>query len=424
LPSSITPQITMTQQTQQLIKDRYRILETIGQGGFGKTYKAVDTSHPQNKLCVIKQFTFQGSNKDTAVDLFYKEAEHLKALGTHDQIPTLIDCFDENGQIYLVQQYIDGQNLEEELATEGVFNQQKIKELLNSLLPVLDFLHTGSQPIIHRDIKPANIIRRRSDGQFVLVDFGAVKVASETLLAKTGTSIGSPEYVAPEQLRGKPTFASDIYGLGVTCIHLLTNNSPWMLQNNDGDWCWRSFLNGNTVDGQLVNVLDKLIEPRLSGRYSSAAGVMNSLSKGEIVSYQPEVISEREIKPRSFFSGIIKRLPVLVVTGSGVTVGAIIAPFLASTLRSLWEKLSELRKLGNSPFSFSMARQVSRLLQITDALLSFMMIGCFLFVMSKTLEDSHNGLDAITVVGLAATRMGLFLLMFGAIKGVLMWVLT
>jgi serine/threonine protein kinase len=264
---------------KQLIKDRYRILETIGQGGFGKTYKAVDTSHPQNKLCVIKQFTFQGSNKDTALALFYKEAEHLKALGDHDQIPTLIDSFDENGQIYLVQQYIDGQNLEEELATEGVFSQQKIKELLNSLLPVLDFLHTGSQPIIHRDIKPANIIRRRSDGQFVLVDFGAVKVASETLLAKTGTSIGSPEYVAPEQLRGKPTFASDIYGLGVTCIHLLTNNSPWMLQNNDGDWCWRSFLNGNTVDGQLVDVLDKMIEPRLSGRYSSAAGVIKAISQ-------------------------------------------------------------------------------------------------------------------------------------------------
>jgi serine/threonine protein kinase len=291
----------MTQQAQQLIKDRYRILETIGQGGFGKTYKASDTSHPQNKLCVIKQFTFQGSNKDTALALFYKEAEHLKALGDHDQIPALIDCFDENGQIYLVQQYIDGHNLEEELATEGVFSQQKIKELLDSLLPILDFLHTGPNPIIHRDIKPANIIRRRSDGQFVLVDFGAVKVASETLLAKTGTSIGSPEYVAPEQLRGKPTFASDIYGLGVTCIHLLTNNSPWMLQTNDGDWCWRSFLNGNAVDGQLVKVLDKMIEPRLSARYRSAAGVMEAIpqsgryANGDVSDKKSHALREAEL---------------------------------------------------------------------------------------------------------------------------------
>jgi serine/threonine protein kinase len=268
----------MIQQTQQLINNRYRIRETIGQGGFGTTYKAEDISHPQNKLCVIKQFTFQGNSKGTALELFRQEAEHLKALGTHDQIPTLIDSFDENGQTYLVQQYIDGQNLEQELAAEGIFSQQKIKELLDSLLPVLDFLHIGSNPIIHRDIKPANIIRRWSDGQFVLVDFGAVKVATETLLAKTGTSIGSAEYAAPEQLRLKATFASDIYSLGVTCIHLLTMVSPFDLQTSDGDWAWRNFLGDNQVDDDLGNILDKMIAQAGSQRYRSAAEVMSCLA--------------------------------------------------------------------------------------------------------------------------------------------------
>ena len=86
-------------------------------------------------------------------------------------------------------------------------------------MPVLDFLHHQSPPVIHRDIKPANIIRRRSDGKLVLVDFGAAKQATQTMLAKTGTVIGSPEYVAPEQVRGKPAFASDIYSLGVICIY-------------------------------------------------------------------------------------------------------------------------------------------------------------------------------------------------------------
>jgi serine/threonine protein kinase len=306
----------MTQQTQQLLKNRYRILETIGQGGFGTTYKAEDTTHPQQKLCVIKQFTFQGNNKDAALDLFYKEAEHLKVLGAHDQIPSLIDCFDENDQTYLVQQYVDGQNLEQELATEGVFSQQKIKELLDSLLPVLDFLHTGSNPIIHRDIKPANIIRRRSDGQFVLVDFGAVKVATETLLAKTGTSVGSAEYAAPEQLRLKATFASDIYSLGVTCIHLLTMVSPFDLQTSDGDWAWRNFLADDKVDDDLGNIFDKMIAQAGSQRYRSAAEVMRVIvpnctitliTSGEIQKYRfakkEAIIAARQALVKSLNNG-------------------------------------------------------------------------------------------------------------------------
>ena len=140
-------------------------------------------------------------------------------------MPTLIS----RGQPYLVQQFIDGQDLEKELANEGKFNQHQIRELLLSLLPVLDFLHHQSVPVIHRDIKPANIIRRRGDRELILVDFGAAKQATHTMLAKTGTTIGSPEYVAPEQARGKPAFASDIYSLGVTCIFLLTQVSPFDL---------------------------------------------------------------------------------------------------------------------------------------------------------------------------------------------------
>jgi Ca-activated chloride channel homolog len=173
---------------------RYYATKLIGQGGFGRTYRAIDTHNSPGKLCVIKQFTFQSNNRSTnktAIDLFYQEAEHLKSLGDHPQIPSLIDYFDAGGKSYLVQEYIDGENLEQELSIEGRFDQGQIREILESLLPVLDGLHHRSTPVIHRDIKPANIIRRRSDGKLVLVDFGAAKLASETLLAKTGTSIGS-----------------------------------------------------------------------------------------------------------------------------------------------------------------------------------------------------------------------------------------
>jgi serine/threonine protein kinase len=111
--------------TKILLKDRYRALKLLGQGGFGKTFKAVDEDQPRKPLCVIKQFAFTNNRTETrqiALNLFYEEAQHLEALGKHDQIPELLAYFDIEGQPYLVQQFIDGQNLEQELATAGTFN--------------------------------------------------------------------------------------------------------------------------------------------------------------------------------------------------------------------------------------------------------------------------------------------------------------
>jgi serine/threonine protein kinase len=182
--NSPTTNFCMSCGAKILLKDRYRALKLLGQGGFGKTFKAVDEDQPRKPLCVIKQFAFSNNHPETrqiALKLFYEDAQHLEALGKHDQIPELLAYFDVEGQPYLVQQFIDGQDLEQELATAGTFNQAKIRELLESLLPVLDFLHHQSPPVIHRDIKPANIIRWRSDGGFVLVDFGAAKQATQSM---------------------------------------------------------------------------------------------------------------------------------------------------------------------------------------------------------------------------------------------------
>jgi formylglycine-generating enzyme required for sulfatase activity/tRNA A-37 threonylcarbamoyl transferase component Bud32 len=270
---------------QLFLKDRYRALKLLGQGGFGRTFKAVDEYQSHKPLCVIKQFSFDHRDpqiEQTALNLFYEEAKHLETLGKHAQIPELFAYFDIDGQPYLVQQFIDGQDLQQEVATNGRFNQQQIRELLRSLLPVLDFLHHQSPPVIHRDLKPANIIRRQSDRQLVLVDFGAAKQATQTMLAKTGTLIGSPEYVAPEQVRGKPAFASDIYSLGVTCIYLLTQISPFDLFDLSQDaWVWRDYLVDNPVDENLGKVLDKTIANALSQRYLSATAVLADLETND-----------------------------------------------------------------------------------------------------------------------------------------------
>ncbi|MEB3160451.1 MAG: serine/threonine-protein kinase [Synechocystis sp.] len=267
-----------------LIGDRFRALKIIGRGAFGKTFLAVDESLPDKPRCVIKQFLpFAFANTEKASDLFQQEARRLETLGHHPQIPTFIAYYEQDERQYIVQEFIDGQNLLGELEEQGVFSETKIYSLLRDLLPVLGFIHRHQ--VIHRDIKPENIIRRRtpadpsltsnssSVSDFVLVDFGAAKYVTGSALIKTGTSIGSAEYVAPEQARGKAEFASDIYSLGVTCIHLLTNTSPFNAIDRDNNWVWRDWLNDNQVGDHLTYILNKMISPLLSQRYPSVAFV-------------------------------------------------------------------------------------------------------------------------------------------------------
>ena len=234
---------------------RYRALKIIGQGGFGRTFLAVDEQKPSKPQCVIKQFYPQAQGTDTAekaAELFAQEAVRLNELGHHDQIPRLEAYLTQEQLQYLVQEYIEGQNLLQELKELGHgFNEAQIWQLLNEVLPILEFIHAGQ--VIHRDISPDNIIRRYQDKKLVLVDFGASKFATGTALVKTGTIIGKAEYIAPEQGRGKATFASDLYSLGVTCIHLMTQVSPFELFDiGEGAWVWQQFLVDNPVSDNLV----------------------------------------------------------------------------------------------------------------------------------------------------------------------------
>jgi serine/threonine protein kinase len=268
--------------SQLLLRERYRALKLIGQGGFGKTFQAVDEDKPSKPYCVIKQFFPSAQGTDTlqkAAELFKEEAIRLDSLGRYPQIPELYAYFTGNdGRQYLVQEYIEGQNLEQELKEEGVFNEAKIKHLLSEILPILEFIH--SKQVIHRDIKPENIIRRKADNKLILVDFGAAKLLTPFNRSMTGTIIGSAEYVAPEQGNGKAVNASDLYSLGVTCIYLLTGISPFDLFDvGEHEWVWRQWLVDNPVNNELGNILDKLIEFGTKRRYQSASEVLQALQK-------------------------------------------------------------------------------------------------------------------------------------------------
>ncbi|HYW20869.1 MAG TPA: bifunctional serine/threonine-protein kinase/formylglycine-generating enzyme family protein [Nodularia sp. (in: cyanobacteria)] len=285
--------------TKFLLGDRYRSAKLLGSGGFGRTFLAIDQLKPSKPFCVIKQFLpqGQGSNHYKAAELFQQEVIRLDELGHHPQIPELLAHYQQENHQYLVQEFISGQNLAEELKLQGAFNQSKIRQLLNNLLPVLQFIH--GQNVIHRDIKPENIIRRlgKESADFVLVDFGAAKHTIHSDLSKTGTSIGSPEFVAPEQARGKALFNSDLYSLGVTCIHLLTQASPFDLIDMDHNWVWRDYLTGNTVSNDLGKILDKLIAIALSKRYQSADEVIRDLNPQNAIAISRNTITESPQSP-------------------------------------------------------------------------------------------------------------------------------
>ncbi|MBL1174615.1 protein kinase domain-containing protein [Pantanalinema sp. GBBB05] len=265
-----------------LLRNRYRVVRPIGQGGFGKTYLALDEDRLKSR-CVIKQFSpqVQGGSKsiDKAVQLFEQEAVRLHELGEHPQIPTLLAYFEQEQRLYLVQQFIEGQTLLQELLYQGSFSEQRIREVLVGVLPVLKFVH--DHQVIHRDITPSNVIRRKADNKLVLIDFGVAKLLSTATASLPGTKIGTEGYAPMEQIRSGRAFpASDIYSLGATCIFLMTQTKPDDLYDPlEGRWLWRDRLmqRGGKISESIAQILDKMLKDLVSERYQSADAVMRDL---------------------------------------------------------------------------------------------------------------------------------------------------
>jgi len=266
-----------------LLRNRFRVIRVLSdEGGFGRTYISEDIDK-LNELCVIKQLApkFQGTwSQKKAIQLFSEEAKRLQELGEHPQIPTLIAYFQQDNCLYLVQQFIDGQNLLNELKSRKVYRDWDIQSILLDLLPIIKFLHQHG--VIHRDIKPENIIRRKCDGRLTLIDFGSSKQLTARVQRKNGTSIGSHGYSPIEQIRdGKAYPASDLFGLGATCFHLLTGISPFQLWMEYGyGWVenWQHYLR-LPLSIELVEIMNKLLQKEIQHRYQSADEVIRDLMK-------------------------------------------------------------------------------------------------------------------------------------------------
>ncbi len=282
----------------EILRNHYKVTGLLSdEGGFGRTYLAEDIDK-LNERCVVKQLAPKVEGTwalKKSVELFQEEARKLQKMGVHPQIPTLFAYFEDNNHLYLVQECIEGKTLAQDLQQRGTWNEGQIVNFLGSILPVLRFIHDHS--VIHRDIKPANIICRQSDRQFVLIDFGASKQFATTVAAR-GTMIGSFGYTPIEQMQGGEAYpSSDLYSLGATCFHLLTQVDPYSLFLQNGySWVrdWQAQLPAPL--GHAVSaVLNRLLQEDRYQRYQSAAEVLQDLNQTPI--FTDSSIPPTEIAP-------------------------------------------------------------------------------------------------------------------------------
>jgi len=327
----------------QRFRDRYEILRILGRGGFGITFLARDDRLPGQPLCVIKQLcpkVDDAASLQRARQRFEQEAKTLSLLGSHAQIPQLLDYFEAAGEFYLVQEYVCGSTLVKELKREGPFSEQAVKRFLREFLPLLHYVHKNR--VIHRDIKPPNIIRCRDDGRLVLIDFGAVKenlapTAGATTRNTSTQFVGTVGFAPPEQLASRPVFSSDIYAVGMTCLYLLTGRSPLDFDYEfvSGEVRWQDAV---TVSPHFAKVLSRMLKIAPCDRYNSAMDVMraldlepyvDSLAHCMNVNPKPFTKEEQESFENSYVPPLVRR---------------------ASAIRDWRQRLRARQMRGNLPF--------------------------------------------------------------------------
>jgi serine/threonine protein kinase len=265
-----------------ILRQRYRIIKKLGAGGFGETFLAEDLDIPVSPkpVCVVKKL------HPTIIDseiirLFEQEAEILYKLGqNHDQIPKLYAYFENDEELYLIQEFIDGYDLRQEISPGKKLSEGDVIQLLRDVLEILVYVHENK--VIHRDIKPANIMRRK-DGKLILIDFGVVKQINTTIARNSGLTsktmgIGTYDYMPIEQGYGKPKLSSDIYALGMTAIEALISVPLKKLSEDEdtGEIIWNNLAQ---VSNNLEQFITKMVRFDWRQRYKNAREGLEELNQ-------------------------------------------------------------------------------------------------------------------------------------------------
>lgn len=279
-----------------VLRQRYSIRQILGQGGFGRTYLAIDLERFKEP-CVLKELIVPSQDRalwEKAKILFQREASTLYQI-QHPQIPRFWASFEDRHRLFLVQDFVNGKSYRHLLQARQRrgrnFSSQEVLHLLAQLLPVLSYIHDRN--IIHRDISPENIMLRLAKSSPssethlepqklpILIDFGAVKAAvgaycGSSIPPTLLTCIGKAGYAPPEQLQtGKVYPHSDLYALAATCLVLLTGQEPQVLLDSQTlTWQWHQYAK---LSDRLAAILQKMLAWQPGDRYQSAKDVLNDL---------------------------------------------------------------------------------------------------------------------------------------------------
>jgi serine/threonine protein kinase len=228
-----TPKLSASQPSDSLpgplepgvvLQQRYRVERLLGGGGMGMVYLAHD-QRLSNRPCAIKEMVdhfIDAQQRLEANEYFAREADTLAQL-KHSAIPAISDRFDQQNRHYLVMEYVEGRNLEEEIAQRsGPLPEGLVIDIARQLCDVLAYLHGLQPPIIYRDLKPSNVMLT-GNGRVVLVDFGIARLFKAQ---RKGTMIGTLGFAPPEQYQGIADPRSDLYSLGATLHYVLTGRDP------------------------------------------------------------------------------------------------------------------------------------------------------------------------------------------------------
>jgi len=282
-----------------LIDSRYIIQKLLGQGGLGRTYLAFDTRR-FNEPCVLKEFAPNGTGDDgleKCRTLFKREAKILHQL-EHPQIPRFLACFEGDGRLFLVQEFVDGKTystLLHEYQNQGrAFSETEVIYWLKKLLPVLEYVHQHN--IIHRDISPDNIMLPEGKNLPVLIDFGVGKqiadlneasILNHLPLVSRMSLVGKVGYSPREQISlGLCSPSSDLYALGVTAVVLLTGRDPsFLIDQYSLEWNWHLYIN---VSNAFAQILDKMLADAPKQRYKTSREVLTDLEHLQ----QPQEVSQ------------------------------------------------------------------------------------------------------------------------------------
>ncbi len=289
-----------------VVDGRYQIIKCLGKGGFAHTYLAKNLTAPGEPKCVVKQLRPKIEHP-RMLQLFKLEAAILGRF-THSQIPQTLDCFEHQGDFFMVQDFVAGDDLSKEFTIGHRWSEAKVIQFLREMLTVLGYVH--QKQAIHRDIKPANIIRRWDNGKLCLIDFGAVQDLDGNSIEPI-TVMGTPGYHAPEQADGIASFSSDIYALGMTAIQFLTGQYPLHLPKDEtGAVRWRNLTN---ISDRLATILEGMTQVEEADRYESTSLVLADLDSLPIEFDNFDRMSATQLLDRSSHQQLTSRMMAIVM---------------------------------------------------------------------------------------------------------------